>query len=203
MHLIELLINKTLLGTGDSDKHLMTLFSLAISINSRNILELGTRKGVTTLPLLIAAKLKNARLTSVDIEQTTYIPPDELKDNWTFIKSDAIEFLEQNKTHYDLVYIDDWHDGLHVQKEINLLEKYIDKSSLVILHDLMYNNTQPNYNKDMAGVTINKGQRKITLGNGEFANGGPFFAVNSLDKEIWEWATIPVNNGLTILRKKI
>ena len=36
----------------------------------------------------------------------------------------------------------------------------------------------------------------------EWANGGPYRAVKELDSNKWEYVTIPVNNGLTILRKK-
>jgi len=36
---------------------------------------------------------------------------------------------------------------------------------------------------------------------GEWSQGGPTHAVLELDKNKWEWVTIPFNNGLTILRK--
>ena len=35
----------------------------------------------------------------------------------------------------------------------------------------------------------------------EWGEGGPTKAVFELDKNKWEWATIPINNGLTILRR--
>ena len=41
------------------------------------------------------------------------------------------------------------------------------------------------------------------LKNSEWGEGGPTRAVFELDPERWEYATIPVNNGLTILRKII
>ena len=53
---IEDILKTTIEGTGDSDKHLMTLFSLVISLNAKNIIELGVRNGSTTLPLLLAAQ---------------------------------------------------------------------------------------------------------------------------------------------------
>ncbi len=36
----------------------------------------------------------------------------------------------------------------------------------------------------------------------EWGEGGPYRAVEELDKNKWEWMTIPVNHGLTLLRKK-
>ena len=62
-------------------------------------------------------------------------------------------------------------------------------NSLILLHDLMGNNSQPNY------------YHPIDVTSGEWANGGPYEAVKNLPKDKWEWVTIPVNNGLTILRK--
>ena len=51
------ILEMSLNGNGDSDKHIMTLFSIAIGGKSKNIIELGVRGGNTTLPLILAAKL--------------------------------------------------------------------------------------------------------------------------------------------------
>ena len=46
-------LNKTVKhGQGDSDKHLLTLYSIALQISAKSILELGVRSGLTTLPLI-------------------------------------------------------------------------------------------------------------------------------------------------------
>ena len=55
----EFLLKKVTEGKGDSDKHLLTMYSIALSINAKNILELGVRNGDTTLPYLLAAKENN------------------------------------------------------------------------------------------------------------------------------------------------
>ena len=77
------ILQETLIGNGDSDKHLMTLFSLIISTNSRNIIELGVRTGKTTLPLLLGSHYTNGKVTSVDINDTNFECPEILKDRWT------------------------------------------------------------------------------------------------------------------------
>jgi hypothetical protein len=41
----------------------------------------------------------------------------------------------------------------------------------------------------------------ITMKDGQWANGGPYRAVAELPSQFWEFATLPYNNGLTILRK--
>ena len=57
-------------GTGDSDKHSLTLYSIAIGMNAKKILELGVRNGGSTGPLLLAATKNGGHLTSVDINIT-------------------------------------------------------------------------------------------------------------------------------------
>jgi predicted O-methyltransferase YrrM len=186
-------LSKTLTGTSDSDQHLTTLFGITLQLKAKNILELGVRWGDTTEPMLAGVALNQGHITCVDINPTEWVCPDNLKKNYTFIQSDAIKFLEQEiekGSYYDLVYVDDWHTGPHVKKELELIDKITDNKSIILLHDLMGCNTQPEY-----FYPINETQ-------GEWAYGGPYAAIKDLDLNKWEWATIPVNNGLTILRKK-
>ena len=185
------IINTTLYGKGDSDKHLATLFSLVLQINAKNILELGVRSGVTTLPLLCAASLVGGKVTSVDINDTIFICPEEYQHIWSFNKIDALKFLENNnKIVWDLVFIDDWHSYEHVKKEIEFLDSKITPSSVIVLHDLMYANYEPHYHSDLA------------VKDGQWANGGHYRALCELSTNFWEFSTIPSCNGLTILRKK-
>jgi predicted O-methyltransferase YrrM len=184
-------LNTTLEGKGDSDKHLMTLFSVAISCGAKNILELGVRHGSTTLPLLCAAQLTGGKVTSVDLEATSFSCPSEFTNIWTFVQSDAIKFLEtKSNPPYDFVYIDDWHAYSHVKRELELLDSMVTPSTVILLHDLMYGNNEPRYHTD------------LTLKDGQWAEGGPYRAVAELNPQFWEFATIPSNNGLTLLRKK-
>lgn len=186
-------IETTKNGKNDSDKHFSTLFSIALASETKNIIELGVRGGGTTLPLLVAANLNKGTLHSVDINKTSYTPPTELKSNWKFYQQDAIEFLEKWDTSLEvgIVYVDDWHSYDHVKKELELLDKIVSPNTVILLHDLMYGNTCPFYHSD------------LTLGAGDqWANGGPYRAVAELNPQFWEFATLPWNNGLTILRKK-
>lgn len=179
-------------GSGDSDKHLMTLFSIAIGMKSKKILELGVRNGKTTLPLLLAAKMNNGSVVSVDIEDTIFNPPDELKPHFEFIKKDALQYLHDvsKEEPFDLIYIDDWHAYEHVKKELEYIDQLVSPKTVILLHDLMYGNHAPHYHCD------------LTLKSGQWAGGGPYRAVAELNPQFWEFSTIPVNNGLTLLRKK-
>lgn len=194
MTLIENFIAKALSnGQQDSDAHCITLFALALSLKAKNILELGMRNGNTTEPLVLASSLvgEGSCVVSVDCERTVWECPEQIRKHHFFIRDDAIHFLETvaNPTPskiYDLVYIDDWHAYSHVKRELELIDKITTPRSIIALHDLMPG-SEPNY---WGGPS-----------SSEWADGGPYRAVSELSDK-WEFATIPVNNGLTILRKK-
>lgn len=191
MNNIKELIEKVKRGIGDSDRHLMSLFGIALGSKAKIIIELGVRNGDTTLPLLLAAKENSGHLYSVDLNNTSYKAPQELKSNYTFIKDDSINFLENWNKSIDLIYIDDWHSYEHVKKQLDILDKKISPSSIVLLHDLMYGETCPFYHSDLTSCA-----------GPQWNNGGPYRAVAELNQQFWEFSTLPWNNGLTVLRKK-
>lgn len=185
-------IQTVITGKGDSDRHLMTLFSIALACKGKQYIELGVRSGTTTIPILDAVQRNGGILHSVDIDKC----PDHLikksPSNWVYHQQDAIEFLEEWNPDItpDFVYIDDWHSYEHVKRELELLDTIVSPSTVIVLHDLMYGNTCPFYHTD------------LTVKDGQWGNGGPYRAVAELNPQFWEFATLPWNNGLTILRKK-
>jgi predicted O-methyltransferase YrrM len=186
------IVDKTLNGDGDSDRHLTTLFGMVLGQRPKRILELGVRGGSTTLPLLMAAKAVGAKVVSVDVQPTMFQCPDELLPHWEFVQMDALKYLAEldKSIVQDFVYVDDWHSYPHVAKELSLLDECVTPSSVVVLHDCMYGTT-PFYHSDL---TTNAGA--------QWEGGGPYRAVAELNPQFWEFATMPWNNGLTILRKK-
>jgi predicted O-methyltransferase YrrM len=187
------LLHKTKYGRDTTDQHLLTFFSLAVGMRVKNILELGVRDGNSTLPWILAAKENGGMVTSVDLEQTRWQCPSGLKVYWKFIQSDAIDFLENcvaKKLTYDIIYVDDWHAYAHVKRELELIENLVTPNSLVLIHDLMYDNSQPHYHSELDTIDT------------QWAEGGPYRAVAELDLAKWEWSTIPVNHGMTLLRRK-
>lgn len=188
---IDSIIDECLYGNTDFSQHTLTMFALICSLKPKNILELGVRQGISTRAILAAAHLTNANLTSVDLNYPLFIcPPDYIK-NWKFYQSDAIEFLKNNNSCYDLIFIDDWHGSEHVYKELNLIKKFLKPENLVLLHDLMHSGAWPQYNES-----------SYPQGN-EFEGQGPYGGVKKFVEENkdFEFATIPTNHGLTILRK--
>ena len=192
-YLIELM-NRTLKTKNDGGlqyfEHVLTFFSIALQMKTKKILELGVREGGSSYPFLVASKVLGGHVTSVDIDSNVWRPPKDLAQYQTFIQSDAIEFLINNTEKYDLIYVDDWHSYPHVKKELEEIDRVSDENTIILLHDLM-GNSEPNY---WSPIDYDE--------NGEWGLGGPYRAVEELDKEKWEWMTIPTNHGLTILRKK-
>ena len=185
-------VDRALHGKLDSDRHLISIFSIALASKGKTYVELGVREGHTSEPLHKAAELNLGKLWSVDLnEPTEYRPPDNTA-HYEFRKSDSIKFLEEWPKHIkmDVVFVDDWHSYPHVKKQLELLDRLVGPSSIILLHDLMYGNTDPFYHVDLSHA------------GPQWDQGGPYRAVAELNPQFWEWSTLPWNNGLTILRKK-
>ena len=189
-------IEKALHGEMDSDRHLISIYAMALASRGKTYVELGVREGHTSEPLYNAAKANDGKLWSVDLNQPTEYTPvvngfDDFK-HYEFVQSDSIKFLEDWPRDHkmDVVFVDDWHSYPHVKRQLELLDELVGPSSIILLHDLMYGNTEPFYHCDMAH------------GGPQWDGGGPYRAVAELNPQFWEWSTLPWHNGLTILRKK-
>ena len=187
---MEKFIDKALHSKLDSDRHLISIFSIALASKGKTYVELGVREGHTSEPLHKAAELNLGKLCSVDLNIPSEYKPDN--GHYTFTQSDSIKFLEQwdRGKKIDVAFVDDWHSYEHVKRQLELLDELVGPSSIILLHDLMYGNTEPFYHTDLSHH------------EGQWASGGPYRAVAELNPQFWEWSTLPWNNGLTILRKK-
>ena len=189
-------IEKALHGDGDSDRHFITLYAIALASRGKNYVELGVREGHTSEPLHAAARANGGKLWSVDINQPTewqpYVNGFLDMNHYEFVQTDSIHFLKEwdKDKKMDVVFVDDWHSYPHVKKQLELLDQCVGPSSIILLHDLMYGNTDPFYHSDLAHA------------GPQWDGGGPYRAVAELNPQFWEWSTLPWNNGLTILRKK-
>lgn len=186
-HFVELCVH----GKGDTDRHLLTLFAVALACKGKSYIELGVKNGRTTLPILMAAYLNAGKLVSVDKEDTPFRPPESLASHWQFVKSDALTFLSEWEQVIDFIFIDDRHCYGHVRLELAFISEWVTPASVILLHDLMYFGHEPFYHSD----------RSLPEDH-QWGAGGPYRAVAELDRSIWEWATLPWSHGLTLLRRK-
>lgn len=204
MNPFELMTNLVLQNKKDIDEHILTLFALTLSVKPTTVYELGVRTARSTLPFLYASQMINSKVISVDVNdpQPDFNFPDEWKEKWQFLRKDALEFLKNDfpilrKTRNtiqqeagDIIYIDDWHAGDHVKKELELISDIVTPKDVIILHDLMYGNSQPHY-RSVENPT-----------DKQWDKGGPYKPVSELDLSKWEYMTIPRCHGLTLLRKR-
>jgi len=193
MNILNLFLKRCMGGTFSTDRHLFTLFAIALACKGKTYIELGVKSGNTTRPILAAAYLNDGYLTSVDIEATSLEVSNALASHWQFVKSDSITFLERwdDSQMMDFVFVDDRHSYGHVKRELELIGDHVGPSSVILLHDLMYEAHEPFYHSD-----ANLPEDDL------YGAGGPYRAVAELDTSIWEWATLPWGHGLTLLRRK-
>ena len=179
LNAFNLMMQMTLKGEKDIDEHILTIFSLVMSMKPSVIIELGVRTARSTFPFLFAANLVDADVVSVDLNSINpdFNFPDHWKSGWSFHQKDAIKFLEEDlpgimesdkvsmSGKSKIFYIDDWHSYEHVAKEINLISEFATPSDLIVLHDLMYYNSQPNYRSEK------------TPKDPQWGGGGPYKAI--------------------------
>ena len=96
-----------------------------------NVLVLGL--GLGYYPFMISEKVDVKEITIVELDQniidlfkSELLPLFPHKDKIRIIKGDAIQYLKNNKSHYDYVFADLWHnpeDGLPLYLKIKEIEK--------------------------------------------------------------------------------
>jgi len=205
------LIQTTLNGKGDSDAHLMAMLGIVLQMQPKVTVELGVRSGASTLPLLLGTQMVGGQMLSCDINEPKWKPPKFLEETWNFVQGDSIQFLEEWGVEYpnvvmDVVYVDDWHEYTHVKRELELLENYVTPESIILLHDCMSGTWRGPWKAHPDKVNQNFKSHYMPPNyysdTGEFSGGGPSTAVRELNLDKWEYSTLPVYHGLTILRKK-
>jgi predicted O-methyltransferase YrrM len=121
-------------------EHLATLNMLTIEHNLKNILEMGTQYGQSTISLLLAAKEIGGHVTSIDIdsclEAKKTVKQYNLEDYWTFIQGDDTKVEWDNSI--DHLFIDSLHTYDHVMKQLNKYEPFVKKGGVITMHDIVH-----------------------------------------------------------------
>ena len=123
----------------DIHEHLQTLHMLTIELNLKNVLELGTRTGESTIALLLATKELGGKMTSVDIdpceEAKKKVQKFNLEQYWNFIQGDDLKLDWDQQI--DHLFIDTSHTYDHTIEEFKKYEPYVRKEGLITLHDIV------------------------------------------------------------------
>jgi len=117
----------------DINEHLPTFVALVEKLDAKNVVELGTRSGVSTIAWLYALEGRG-HLTSVDIDPRPDIGD---YDHWTFIQGDDCtpDVFAQMPAAADIVFIDTSHDYAQTCSELNLYHWLVRKGGIIVLHD--------------------------------------------------------------------
>ncbi len=119
-------------------EHLMTLHFLVREFNCKNIIEVGTGAGHSTLALALGATYTNGQVVTIDIEQCEeakdLIEKSELSDVVTFLKIPPQGYSLKGK--FDLILIDGNHTQSGVIADIQrFLNQELKPGAFVIFHD--------------------------------------------------------------------
>lgn len=147
----------------------MILYSLILSINAKNVIEVGTHRGHTSLLMAHALydldlqKKENRSLITCDPylynQQETFDKIPELGKYIKYYKEkgEHIHKYLKEDTKIDLIFIDGFHEYECVINEIKTLYKYLSPKGLVVFHDCGGDNQQVGVNraiKDLGLQTI-------------------------------------------------
>lgn len=117
----------------DIQHHLGLLFSLAHG----NVLELGTRSGVSTAALLAGVERSVGHVWSIDIDDCSHVAADH--EQWTFIQGDSRDpDLASSKTGdapFDLILIDTFHAYENATDELALWGPHLAPGGHICMHD--------------------------------------------------------------------
>ena len=134
---------------GDIDEHLETMFTEALLLQPKLIVELGVRGGMSTFVFERVARLYGGAIVSVDLEDCSRVVN---YPAWHFVKGDDVEFASQFAEFcrarglpaaIDLLFIDTSHYYEHTKQEINAWFPLLSPNAKVMLHDTNLNPIGP------------------------------------------------------------
>ena len=167
-------------GVNPSDQKI--IFKIIRALGSKNVLEIGTHIGSSTVSIALAMFQKNEAffLKTVDIRNVNddYLKPwlefksknspknnlklIELDSFVEFKKSDSLNFLEKESRKYDFIFLDGSHRADHVYKEVSLALKLLSSNGLILLHDY-YPSSAPIPGPNEAFQRINKENKLLSI----------------------------------------
>jgi predicted O-methyltransferase YrrM len=124
--------------------------SLAAHLRPRNVLEIGTHTGSSTLALAAALKGDGSRITMVDVTDVNDPitrpwgrfgapkPPKEIVNGLApveFVVSDSLDYLRCGTRRFDLIFLDGDHGADTVYQELPLALARLELNGVVLLHD--------------------------------------------------------------------
>ncbi len=137
---IEKIVNAHHADTTGFSRHYLTLYTLILGMEAKNVLELGA--GFSTQTILEALRQTGGKLTTYDLRDLKDTGnPEHLgvtfKDIWTYVQGDTRETLASltNHTSFDVVLHDGSHEWRIVYQDLRKILPHIKQNGLLLLHD--------------------------------------------------------------------
>lgn len=141
------------MGVNPEDRR--AIYHLVMSLQPRNVLEIGTHIGASTVYIASALRRLQAggRLTTVDIIDVNHpergpwravglgkSPEDNMKDLGLselvqFHAAPSQAYMKASRDRYDLIFLDGDHDAPAVYEEVSLALPLLEKGGAILLHD--------------------------------------------------------------------
>lgn len=119
----------------DIYQHLPRFVELVEQLDATNVIELGTRSGVSTIAWLYALEGRG-HLTSVDLDAP---PPLGEFDHWTFIQGDDTDEKVIDQLYglgpADILFIDTSHHYTHTLAELDIYRDLVRPGGRIVMHD--------------------------------------------------------------------
>lgn len=138
-------INSILKTSSSKGKYAKLFYQLSGFYNPQQILEFGTSLGIGTIHLAkgnpdvtvttIEACPETAKIALENFEKTG-------TENIHLLNKTFEDFLkEENRSMYDIIFIDGHHDGIALLRYVDLLEKHIHDDTFIILDDIRWSDS--------------------------------------------------------------
>ncbi len=125
----------------DIQEYLPYLHDCARGYPGVRVLELGSRKGNSTLAFLAAAEAVNGRVWSVDVSDCAHDPegmaPWARHPSWTFIQGDDMDAAVQPllPAQCDILFVDTSHEYEHTLAELRAYMPRVAPGGVALFHD--------------------------------------------------------------------
>ena len=122
---------------GSINKHLLTIYSLAIGLDAKRIFDIGI--GSTTRTLRSAIKNTKGELFSCDSDKERFTDLlKETDENWHLHLCNSEDFLKKLEPPFDFALHDGAHDYKQVKKDLQLILPLMRQYSIVCVHDTQH-----------------------------------------------------------------
>lgn len=125
---------ETFHSPGSFTKHLLTIYSIAIGVNARRILDIGI--GTTTKALRLAAQTTGGSVFSCDADAKRFqYALEQQTDTWKLSLESSDTFLKTINEPVDFVMHDGSHSYEQVKIDLELIFPLVKKFGVICVHD--------------------------------------------------------------------